>query len=209
MLFSWVTWVCTLGLTGPEFAFHRSRTKKCGVNVGFTHTKRSLAAKEILMLVVTCQSLLTTFCTQLREIPYLVKNLATTTRKVSLMLLRHSTPALIVVSVSGRTLFWTLSLALSREVLILLFLIVVTTPHHRCSVANMAWDPFHEGVARRDIRSLARAEGRRKFDKGMKDGEGDKARAKASASREKRVDEPGRERDAMCIFCVMEEHRER
>ena len=29
---------------------------------------------------------------------------------------------------------------LSLEVLILLFLFVVTTPHHHCSVANMAWD---------------------------------------------------------------------
>ena len=28
----------------------------------------------------------------------------------------------------------------SLEVLILIFLLVVTTPHHRCSVANMAWD---------------------------------------------------------------------
>ena len=28
----------------------------------------------------------------------------------------------------------------SREVLILLSLLVVTTPHHRCSVADMAWD---------------------------------------------------------------------
>ena len=30
----------------------------------------------------------------------------------------------------------------SREVRIPLFLFVVTTPHHRCSVANMAWDPL-------------------------------------------------------------------
>ena len=30
---------------------------------------------------------------------------------------------------------------LSLDVLILLFLLVVTTRHHRCSVANMAWDP--------------------------------------------------------------------
>ena len=32
--------------------------------------------------------------------------------------------------------------ARSREVLIVLFSFVVTTPHHRCSVANMAWDPL-------------------------------------------------------------------
>ena len=32
--------------------------------------------------------------------------------------------------------------ARSREVLMLLFSYVVTTPLHRCSVANMAWDPL-------------------------------------------------------------------
>ena len=32
--------------------------------------------------------------------------------------------------------------ARSLEVLTLLFLFAVTIPHHRCSVANMAWDPF-------------------------------------------------------------------
>ena len=32
--------------------------------------------------------------------------------------------------------------ARSREVLILFFWFVVTTPHHRCSAANMAWDPL-------------------------------------------------------------------
>ena len=40
---------------GPEFASHRSTT-----SAGFTHAKRSLVPKEILMLVVTCQSLLKT-----------------------------------------------------------------------------------------------------------------------------------------------------
>ena len=36
MMFSRVTWVLTLVLMGPEFAFHRSRSD------GLTHTKRSL-----------------------------------------------------------------------------------------------------------------------------------------------------------------------
>ena len=46
-------------------AFHRSRTMKLssGVSVCFTHTKCSLAPKEVLMLVVTCQSLLKTVYT--------------------------------------------------------------------------------------------------------------------------------------------------
>ena len=38
-----------------------------GVSVGFAHTKDSLAAKEIWMLVVTGQSLLTTFYTPLED----------------------------------------------------------------------------------------------------------------------------------------------
>ena len=83
-----------------EFAFHRSRAKKLspGMNVGFAHTKRSLAAKELLMLVVTGQSLLTTIYTALQGIPDWLRNLATmTVRKVSSMLkhLRHFAPALI------------------------------------------------------------------------------------------------------------------
>ena len=42
------TWVLTLELTGPEFVFHRSRTKRQspGVSVGFTHARRSLAPKN-------------------------------------------------------------------------------------------------------------------------------------------------------------------
>ena len=61
---SWVTWVFTLGLTDLEFVFHRSRPKKLlpGMSVGFTHMNRSLAPKEMLLLVVTGQSLLKTFC---------------------------------------------------------------------------------------------------------------------------------------------------
>ena len=43
--------------------------------------------------------------------------------------------------------------------------------------------------------------GKGRFDKGQKDGKGDKPRVKASASREKRVDESGRERDAMHLLC--------
>ena len=85
----------------------RSRTP--GMNVGFAHTKRSLAAKELLMLVVTGQSLLRTIHTALQGIPDWLRNLATmTVRKVSLMLkhLRHFAPALIVVSVCGRTFFF-------------------------------------------------------------------------------------------------------
>ena len=63
--------VFTLVLMGHEFAFHRSQTMRLssGVRVGFTHTKLSLAVKEMLMLVVTGQSLLTTFHTPLREVP--------------------------------------------------------------------------------------------------------------------------------------------
>ena len=52
---------------GLELVFHRSRT----VNVGFTHTKRPLATKEILTLVVTGQSLLTTMYTSVRGDPVL------------------------------------------------------------------------------------------------------------------------------------------
>ena len=68
MMSSWVTWVFTLGLMGFEFVFHRSRTEKLSpdVSVSFLHAKRSLAAKEILMPVVTGQSLLTTIHTPLR-----------------------------------------------------------------------------------------------------------------------------------------------
>ena len=112
--------VFTLGLMGLEFVFPRSRTKKLspGVNVGFTHTKRSLAAKEMLMLAVTSQSLLKTIYTPLRVIPNWLRNLAiTTVRKVSLMLehSRHCTPAPIVVSVTGRdAVFDSFSLATTR-----------------------------------------------------------------------------------------------
>ena len=62
---SWVTWVFAPELMGPELAFQRSRTMKLspGVSVGFTHTKFSLALKEILMIVVTGQSLLKTVYT--------------------------------------------------------------------------------------------------------------------------------------------------
>ena len=56
---SWVTWVLTPGLMGLEFVLHKSRTTKLssGVNVGFTQTKRSPAAKEIPTTVVTGQHL--------------------------------------------------------------------------------------------------------------------------------------------------------
>ena len=107
---------------GPEFAFHRSRTMKLslGVSVGFTHTKCSLAPKEILMLVVTGQSLLKTVYTPLLEIPNWIRNMVTTTvMKASLMLQywHHCTPALIVVSVSGKTWLGILSLATTRIIL--------------------------------------------------------------------------------------------
>ena len=64
-----MTWVCTLVVTVHEFAFHWLQTMKLspGVSVGFTHTKRSLAPREILMLVVTSQSLLKTFHNPLLE----------------------------------------------------------------------------------------------------------------------------------------------
>ena len=55
---SWVTQALTPELVGPDFVFHRLRTTKLSphLNVGFTHAKCSLAAKEILMLAVTGQS---------------------------------------------------------------------------------------------------------------------------------------------------------
>ena len=47
------------------------------------------------------------------------------------------------IALLGRCFFVKMSrtTARSREVLIILSLFVVTTLHHRCSVANMAWDP--------------------------------------------------------------------
>ena len=63
----------------PYFTGRGRRNLSLGVNFGFTHTKRSPAAKEILMLAVTGQSLLTANCIPLRCIPFWVKNLASTT----------------------------------------------------------------------------------------------------------------------------------
>ena len=68
MMSSWVIWVFTPGLMGPQYVLHRSRTTKVSPDgsAGFTHTKRSVAAKEILKLVATGQSQLTATYTPLR-----------------------------------------------------------------------------------------------------------------------------------------------
>ena len=75
-----------------------------GLEFVFTHTKRSPAAKEMVMLGVCRQSLLTTIYTSTAGDP----DLAEERRDHDLMLgyLRHCNRAPIVVSVSGRTLFW-------------------------------------------------------------------------------------------------------
>ena len=66
MLSFWVTWVCTLLVTGHEFAFHRLQTMRLSPGA---HVNCFLAVNEILMLEVAGQSQLKTVCDPLLKIP--------------------------------------------------------------------------------------------------------------------------------------------
>ena len=71
MLFCQVTWVCTLWVTGHEFAFHSMQTRRWspGRNGSSTHVTCCLAVHEVLMLAITGKFLLETVCNPLLLIP--------------------------------------------------------------------------------------------------------------------------------------------
>ena len=122
MMFSWVS---TLVLMGHKFAFHKSHKMRLtpGVSVGFTHTtcfshtERISDARCHWSIPVDNNSHTTAGNPALDEEPGDHDGLEG--EVLILEYLRHNTPAPIVVSTTGRTLFWfrshaTTSIILSR-----------------------------------------------------------------------------------------------